>query len=65
MPRSSRNETTPTSEEVLDRRCRRRIAYLDAAARVLIALYPYARALIIMEALRDQAPHLLGSLLGS
>lgn len=64
MPRSSRSETT-TTEELRDRRARRRIAYIDAGARVLAALYPYARALIVLEGLRDQAPHLLGSLPGS
>jgi hypothetical protein len=65
MSRSSRRETTAAAEAVRDRRARRRIAYLDASARLLVALYPYARAILILGALRDQGPHLLRPLLGS
>jgi hypothetical protein len=65
MVRSSRRDTTAAAEELRDRRARRQIAYVGAASRLLGALYPYVRAIILVEVFRGQAAQLIGRLLGS
>jgi hypothetical protein len=52
---TSLSPTAPTPaadcEEQLERRARRRIAYLDAIGRLLYAAYPTIRILVVVTAL--------------
>jgi len=54
-----------TAEEIRDRRARRRIAYLEALGRLLTAICPLARMLLLSVALGNWAPHLLARLASS